>query len=107
MQALKTNSDFFDLISQQYKDHQWFQVLLIVEHNSFTIINIGFICNAIDLSTHIETSLKNSPPNCARAIAIMSTNSMKNNIALIHTPIIIPQCYPIATLLQYNHLCNH
>jgi len=29
-------------ISQQYKDHQWFQVLLIIEHNSFTIINIEF-----------------------------------------------------------------
>jgi hypothetical protein len=38
MQALKTNSDFYDLISQQNKDHQWFQVLLIIEHNSFTII---------------------------------------------------------------------
>jgi hypothetical protein len=42
MQALKTSNDFFDFISQQYKDHQWFQVLLIVEHNSFTIINIEF-----------------------------------------------------------------
>jgi len=40
MQALKTNIDFFDLVFNQFRDHKWFQVFLIAENNSLTIIDV-------------------------------------------------------------------
>jgi hypothetical protein len=31
MEVVKTNNDFFDFVFSSFKDHQWFQMFLIVE----------------------------------------------------------------------------
>ncbi len=40
MQALKTRSDFFNLVFNRFRGHQWFQVFLIFKQNSFIIIDV-------------------------------------------------------------------
>jgi hypothetical protein len=73
MQALKTNIDFFDIVFSQFRDHQWFQVFLIVEQNSLTIIDVVLFAMPWT-SPHIYKKIR--LPSYAKAIAILISIGM-------------------------------
>ncbi len=73
MQALKTNIDFFDIVFSQFRDHQWFQVFLIVEQNSLTIIDVVLFAMSWT-SPHICKKIR--LPSYAKAIAILISIGM-------------------------------